>query len=151
MQQEKKAGRTEDVTSGNCQKSAFTLASQRLMLKFAYGEDHTGYSGKVTEARMKRRISHFFSMWLKSNIDCAIRHDGILTTGGVEVYRADIKAMDDYRCTHLPVHLLMQVIDYDRLEDATKCNPCVHSNMTMMLLEYEVARQIGHSCHRKVI
>jgi hypothetical protein len=62
-----------------------------------------------------------------------------------------MQAMDDYRRTHLPVHLLIQFIDYGRLEDAIKREPRIEVNLTLLLLEYELARQMGYKRSRKAL
>lgn len=100
---------------------------------------------------MERRLNRFFDKWLKANTDYATRHDGIPTAGGDETYKVNIKAMDDYWRTYLPVHLLMQFIDYGLLEEAIKRNPRARTSMTMMLLEFEAARRLGDMHSRRAL
>jgi predicted nucleic acid-binding Zn-ribbon protein len=75
MQQEKKADRKEGITSGDCQKSAFTSAIQRLRLVIPQLEVNMETVSKITKTDMGRRLNHFFDMWHQANADYSTRHD----------------------------------------------------------------------------
>lgn len=106
---------------------------------------------KVTKAEMGRRLNHFFDMWKTARAAYATRHDGIPAIGGDARYKADMEAMGDYRRTHLPIHLLLQFVDYGRLEDALKRNLHDETDLTILLLEYELARQCGYKRSRRAL